>query len=179
MHSKTYMLGFWCGIALVAVFATLFRVWMKKKSGKNAPDYDERQAAIRGKGFQLAYITALLVMIFGGTAELSFGVSWCNLFTFAMIALWSSICVFTSYCVVKDAYFTLRSQRKPLIIIMAAAAVINLVVSIGHIRSGTLLTPDGMLGTPFVNLITGAGCLYLAVFMLAWTLHERRQEIEE
>jgi len=179
MHSKFYIAGFWCGILLVAAFIALIRVYMNRKLGKKATEYDERQAAIRGRGFQLAYLTALVVLVLGGTAELSFGVSWCSLFTFAMIALWASICVFTTYCVVKDAYFTLRSQRRWLIIIMLAAGAINLCSTISHIASGRLITAEGLLDTGFVNLITGAACLYLAAFMLIWTLHERRAEEDE
>lgn len=179
MHSKIYIMGFWCGILLVAVCITLLRVLMNRKHGKKAAEYDERQAAIRGKGFQIAYFTALAVLVFGGTAELSFGVSWCSLFTFAMIALWLSICVFATYCMVKDAYFTTRGQRRALIIIMLSAGVINLCSVASHIRNGRLFTPEGMLDTGFVNLITGASCLYLAIMTLVWTLHERRRETEE
>lgn len=179
MHTKNYVLGLLCGLALAAVLRILLHIWAKKKLGQCSCDYDERQAAIRGRGFHLAYLTALTVLILGGLAELITGVQWCSLFTFAMIALWISICVFTTYCIVKDAYFTLRSKRRMLMIILLAAGAINIAVGILNAANGVSIAEDGILNLGFVNLLTGAGCLYLAAFMLAWTLHERRGEMEE
>lgn len=178
MKSNAYILGFVCGVLLVALVGIALRRLAKKKSGATACEYDERQAAIRGKGFQLAYFTALIVLVLGGLMEMVTGVLWCDLFVFAMIALWISICVFTTYCVVKEAYFAPRSRRKALILLMAVAGAANLGIGICNALSRGLLQ-QGRLSTDFVNLLTGACCSYLAVFMLAWTLHDRRQEDSE
>lgn len=179
MNSTAYILGFVCGIAIVAIICIAIRMIAARKDGKAPAEYDERQAAIRGKGFQLAYSTAIITLVLGGLAEMATGVAWCDLFVLAMIALWTSICVFTTYCVIKDAYFTLRTRRKPLMIILAAAGIINLAVSIMHIAEGSYIIEAERLSTGFVNLLTGACCLYLGVMMALWTLHERRQECDE
>ena len=178
MNSKAYILGFLAGI-IIASICIVLRIIILKKTSENTHQYDERQAAIRGRGFQLAYFAAICILVLGGLLEMALGIAWCDLFVLAMIALWISICLFTTYCVVKDAYFTLRGHRKLLIAVMGAAGILNLFISLFHILEGSYIIEDSRLSTGFVNLLTGACCLYLAVFMLIWTLHERKLEAEE
>ena len=118
-------------------------------------------------------------MVLGGLLEMALGKTWCDLFVLAMIALWISICVFTTYCVVKDAYFTLRSKRTLLIVIIGAASIINLCISTSHIVQGICIIENGRLSTGFVNLFTGVSCLDLAVMMTIRTFYERKMELEE
>lgn len=175
MNSKTYMLGFICGLIIVAIIGIVLRISGKKKTGC---EYDERQEAIRGTGFKYAYFTGMLVLIIGGIIEIMMGRSWCTMFTFSMIALWISICVFTTYCVIKDAYFTLRSKRKTLIIIFLAAGIINLCFGLDSAKQGEIIV-NGMLSLSATNLLTGAACIYLGLMMIVRSIYERRQEIEE
>jgi hypothetical protein len=169
------MLGVLCGLAVVLVIGIVLRII--NKSNKTC-EYDERQEAIRGTGFKYAYFTALIVLCIGGIIEMLLDKAWCGLFTFAFLAVWASVCVFTTYCVIKDAYFTLRSRRKALIAIFIAAGVINLGIGIGHIIRGDIIE-GGMLSLNAANLITGAGCLYLGVMIVCRSLYERRMEDAE
>ena len=171
MKENAYMLGFICGLVIVFAVCIVLRIVNRKKK---ACEYDERQEAIRGTGFKYAYFTALIVMVLGGIVETMTGVSWCNLFTFALLALWVSICVFTTYCVVKDAYFTLRSKRGLLMVIFLAAGVINLCIGIDSIVRGEILE-GGALSLNASNLITGAACAYLFLMMLGYAIYERRR----
>ena len=175
MKSTAYIVGFICGLAIVLVFGIVLRIINKKKSDC---EYDERQEAIRGTGFKYAYFTAMIVLITGGIAEMILVAAWCGLFTLAMIALWTSICVFTTYCVIKDAYFTLRARRKALIAIFIASGAINICLGLGHILDGTIIE-GGMLSLNAVNLLTGAACLYLGIMMLCHGIYERRTEDTE
>ncbi len=175
MKSAPYILGFFCGLAIVLMISVILRIKFKNKKGY---EYDERQEAIRGTGFKYAYFTAMLIAVIGGIVETMADKSWCSLFPFAMICLWASLCVFITYCVIKDAYFTLRSKRNLLIAIFFMAAAINLYFGIESIISGEIIV-GGALGLNATNLITGASCLYLGAMMLLHSIHERRQEDAE
>jgi len=179
MHSKTYMLGFICGLLVVAAAGIIIRMICKKKLGIGGNEYDERQKAIQGTGYKYAYLTMLGVVIIGGVIESLLGFAWCSLFTLALIALWISICVFITYCVIKDAYFSLRSRRKPLMIIMMAAGIINLAIGLRNCIFEGGIFPNGQLELNFSNLLTGAACIYLSLMMIARSIYERKQEIEE
>lgn len=170
MNGNAYVYGFLCGLMIVAVAVLLMRLVKRQRNS----EYDERQEAVRGRGFKLAYFTAIIALVLGGCVELLLDVAWCGLFSFAMLALWLSICVFTTYCVVKDAYFTLRSKRKALIFIFFAAGAINLVIGVRSIVAGELLV-GGVLSLHSVNLLTGACCLYLGAMMIVRSLWERNR----
>lgn len=171
MNSKAYISGFIFGLMIVAIACTIWRIVRREKRA----EYDERQEAIRGKGFKLAYFTAIIVLILGGCVEMLLDAAWCGLFSFAMLALWLSVCVFATYCVVRDAYFTLRSKRSLLIVIAFAGSAINLFIGIRSIAAGELMA-GGVLSLNAVNLLTGACCLYLGAMMLCRSLWERRRE---
>ena len=175
MNNTAYMLGVLCGLAIVLIIGVVLRIL--NKNNKSCA-YDERQEAIRGTGFKYAYFTALIVLFLGSIIEILMDATWCGLFTFALLAVWASICVFTTYCVIRDAYFTLRSRRKALIAIFIAAGAINLCIGIGHIIHGDIIE-GGMLSLNAANLITGVGCLYLGVMMICRSLYERRMEDSE
>lgn len=168
MNGHAYVYGLLCGIVVVAIVLLLMRLVRHEKRD----EYDERQEAVRGRGFKLAYFTAIITLVLGGCVEQLLGAAWCGLFSFAMLALWLSICVFTTYCVVKDAYFTLRSRRKALIFIFFAASAINLLIGVRSIVAGELLE-GGVLSLYSVNLLCGACCLYLGAMMLIRSLWER------
>lgn len=176
MNSKAYIMGFLCGLLCVAVVGIIIRKVFKKKLGVNGNEYDERQKAIQGTGYKLAYMTMLGVTIIGGIVENMLGITWCSLFTFALIGMWLSICVFITYCVIRDAYFSLRSRRKPLMIVMLAVGAVNLLIGLRNCIFEGGLFPNGRLELNFSNLLTGACCIYLGVMMLVRTIYERRRE---
>lgn len=171
MNGKVYVLGFICGLILVAVITIAIRLFARKKS---CSDYDERQEAIRGRGFKYAYFSAGITLVLGGVIELFTDVRWCGLFTFAILTLWISICVFTTFCVIKDAFFTLRSHRRVLIAIFLIAGGFNLFIGLHR-----ELISNGMLTLNASNLFSGVGCLYLVLMMLGRSIYERRLENEE
>ena len=175
MNNSVYVIGFVGGLLSALIVGVVLRIQRKNKYGC---EYDERQEAIRGTGFKYAYFSAIIVMVLGGVAEIILDTAWCGLFTFAILTLWASICVFTTYCVIKDAYFTLRSKRSLLIVLLLAVSVINICFGIDSIRRGEIIE-GGVLNLNAANLIIGAGCLYIGAMMLVHSLCERRQEDAE
>lgn len=177
MHNKYYALGFLCGLAIVLICGLALRHIFKKKCLMTG-EYDERQKAIQGTGYKYAYLTAIFSILAGGIIEMLLGHSWCSLLMLALIGLWLSICVFITYCVIRDAYFALRSKRKPIMIALLAAGSINLAIGLRNTLAGGLLE-GGQLNLNATNLLTGACCIYLGVMMLCRTIYERRTEENE
>ena len=180
MKSTAYISGFLAGLAIV-VLIVLIRVFLKRRLGAGVcgNEYDERQKAIQGAGYKYAYTTMLITMTLGGIIENLFGVEWASLFSFAIIGMWLSICVFVTYCVIKDAYFSLRSRRKPLLVISLAAGLINLGIGLRNCIFDGGLIENGHLDLNFTSLFTGVCCLYLGVMMVVRTIYERRMEESE
>lgn len=174
MNSKAYILGFLCGILIVALCVGL-RYFFKKKCHMNGNEYDECQRAIQGTGYKYAYFTAIIVIMLGGIIEALFDFQWCNLMMLALLGLWISLCVFITYCVIQNAYFSLRCRRKPIMIVMFLAGILNLIIGLCSAADSGLIE-NGHLNLYAGNLLTALCCIYLAVMMFCRTIWERRQE---
>ncbi|MBP3410413.1 MAG: hypothetical protein J6J78_09815 [Clostridia bacterium] len=178
MNSKAYILGFLCGLAVVVIAGLVLRYIFKKKCLIGSGEYDERQKAIQGTGYKYAYFTALAVILVGGIVESMLNLQWCSLMMLALLGLWISICVFITYCVIRDAYFSLRSRRKHIMIILLIASLVNLGIGLRNTLAYGIIE-NGQLGLNATNLLTGLCCIYLAAMMLVRTIWERRQEDAE
>lgn len=176
MNSLEYISGFVIGVVIAVVIALLIRLLVKKKLGQNAYEYDERQKAIQGTGYKFAYFTLLICVVLGGIVETALGIGWIGLFPFSILCMWISISVFVTYCVIKDAYFTLQTKRTALMIAFLLIGLINIACVI---FDGDPVFADGKFGTIFANLCTGVCTLYLTGVMLVKALAERRQDGEE
>ena len=91
MNTVPYILGFLCGLIVVAIVALLLRYVLKKKNGVLCGEYDERQKAIQGRGYKYAYFTLMIAVAAGGVFDAWLGVKWIELFPFAMLCLWLSL----------------------------------------------------------------------------------------
>lgn len=175
MNSKAYIAGFLCGLLAVALAGIIIHRIYKKKYGVSGNEYDERQKAIRGTAYQYAYLTLLCVLVLGSLAEVMLGFSWTTLFPFTMLGMWISICVFVGYCVMKDAYFTLRSKRKAFILIFLAVGAFNLFIAGSKLLSSDGFVTNGQLNYAFVNFITGISVLLLDGVMILKAVLDRRR----
>ena len=176
MKSLPYILGFLCGLAVVAIAVFLFRNVFKKKNWLICGEYDERQKAIQGRGYKYAYFTMMIVVVLGGLFDQGTGIKWIEQFPFAMLCLWLSLCVFVTYCIAKDAYVALHARRKVLIAVFVAAGGVNLAIALGEILCGGGIVTAGRLNLGSSNLLTGAACLYIALALCVKAILERRQE---
>lgn len=179
MKSKAYIMGFICGLILVAVLCFITAYIKKRIFGSVAEEYDERQQAIRGVGYKIAYLTAISIAVAGGLLDVIFDLHWVGLFPFAMFILWISICVFATYAILRDAYFTLRSRRGLLTICFLAVGVANLIIGICSIALETGWMTDGKLNVECVNLLTGVCSFYLGCVLIYKHRHDLKLEEEE
>ena len=175
MNSIPYMIGFLCGIAVVALVVLLIRFVFKKKNGVLCGEYDERQRAVQGRGYKYAYFTLMIAVVAGGLFDAWTGIRWIGLFPFAVLCLWLSLCVFVTYCISKDAYVALQAKRKVLILVFAASALVNLGIALMEIFCGNGIITDGCLNLTSANLFTGAASLQIAIALVMRAVYDRVQ----
>ena len=179
MNSVSYILGFLCGLAVVAIAVLLLRFVFKKKSWVLGGEYDERQRAIQGRGYKYAYFTLMIAVAAGGVFDAWLGVKWIELFPFAMLCLWLSLCVFVTYCIAKDAYVSFQAKRKVLILIFALSALMNLGIALMEILHGDGIITGGCLNLTSANLFTGAASLQIAIALCIRAVYDRVQREDE
>ena len=176
MKSTAWTLGFIFGL-IIAVIIFFINAYRKKEIGPHSGEYDERQTAVRGQAYKLAYLTAIILAMVGGLLDMIFDLRWIGLFTFAMCILWPSVWVFATYAILHDAYFTLRNRRKPMTLIFLILGAINVTLSIdGIVRAGWII--DGTPSINCTNLLTGASCCYLGCVLL-FNAHLDRKAADE
>lgn len=147
-----YRIGFMSGFLGVLVLLVVVMLLKRKREGDTA--YDERQAAIRGRGYKYAYVTAGLLtfvyaIFFEGIAELYIEPG----LVLVAILLLSGL-VLSGYCIFKDAYWGYKQHgHKSMIVCWGALFVLFLAQAISKIMNGKVIENgrisfDG--GLPFV-----------------------------
>ncbi len=159
-RSISYVVGFFTGLLSVLLIAFLVYWAIKKKTGKNTWEYDERQELARGKGFKAAYFVLLGYLIAYGLFDVGTGIVWCDTFTGIMIGICLSILVFAIICIWKDAYISFRQKPKFYILLFSLLSLLN--IGIGLLRGRMEgFVQNGILTMQITNLIVG--CILLVV----------------
>lgn len=167
-----YALGTFCGILLAAaIFAVI--VLVTKGSGSHSSvfsfDFDERQQTARARAFKWAFITLAVYLVLDGIAEMALGRPWSDRLTGSTIGIILALTVFAVLCVKHDAYFALSEKPKSVLILVGAAAVMNVVAAVGNLLSGNPYIEDGMLSIRVVNPV----CAVMLLVVLAAVVIKR------
>ena len=147
-----YRIGLMSGFLGALVLLVVVMLLKRKREGDTA--YDERQAAIRGRGYKYAYVTAGLltfvyVICFEGIAERFIEPGLVLVAIFFLSGL-----VLSGYCIFKDAYWGYKQHgHKSMIVCWGALFVLFLAQAISKIMDGKVIEHgrisfDG--GLPFV-----------------------------
>ena len=142
-------------------------------AGRNRRDrYDERQLMEQGKGFQYAMLTMLIYNLVEPFCELMIG----RKFMDANVALWLSAClglvVFAVYCVIKDAYVTVKKSPWVQTLVMGLFAVTYTASAFLRLDGG--LIKDGKLTVDCANFAIAADLIIIFLTLLIKTLRDRR-----
>lgn len=155
--SFAYYAGVVCGIAVVALVGFIIGFAVKKKQ-KAPAEYDERQEAVRGRGFKYGYVALaafLAVYILLDALE----VYWCHTGAGLLLGIFISLTVFVVYCIYKDAYFTVSDRPGFYVILFAVLSAVNL--GCGLVVPGLKgLEKDPLLGIEDINFMV-AGFLFI------------------
>ena len=155
------------GIIIVAIVIGIIRRVLKKKTDVFSNEYDERQKAIQGVGYKIAYMTTMGLIALGGIASMWVEEFPLSMLEFAITVIWISICVFVTYCIMKDAYLSFRARRKTLLAAWLVIGVANIVIGL------TVGISEGH-SINYVNLLSGVALVYLSAVMGVKALIERK-----
>lgn len=173
-----WILGFAVGVVVVAVIYAIMAK-TRKKAGKPAADYDERQVAARGKCYKTAFFTlfganvimSLLAVIFDGYAILEGPMPY-------LLLIFLGATVFVTAAIKNDAYFRPGESSKGLTFIFVALGILNLIGGIRHIVDGSMLDEAGRMDTGCMNLIAGLFLVITAAALLLKKAADKKAEAE-
>ena len=124
--STAYIAGIVCGVLVVALVCWLV-LHINKKTGVEKKEYDERQQAIRDKGFRFAYLSLIgymAVFAFLYSLDIIRG----EMSGWLLIGVILSLLVHIVYSIYMDAYFRVSDSPKSYIILFAVLGAINILL---------------------------------------------------
>ena len=165
------------GIVIGLVLAVLL-VRFANRNKKYKTEYDERQIRVRGDAYRYAFYTVVIyeaIMFVLGMGEIALPVNGAILY---LAGVFLGCIVLCAYCIWKDAYWGLNNNRKRYGVIFVICALLNLIPVIGAFADGSMVQ-DGMLSTPFINLMVCVMLLIIGVELLVKHIQEKRAEQPE
>ena len=164
-------LGVMAGVMIAAWFLT-------RKGRKKECEYDEMQLKIRARGYQIGFFTALgllLVLVLFSEMNLLTAVT-PGFAAFAVLIV--CVTVFAVYCILHDAFLSIRGNAKSYIGIFSLVLLTEGIVTVRYITQGELLE-DGKLafgsGAPALMFV----CFLAVLATLIVKTIRNRKEAEE
>ena len=166
-----FALGIMVGVMAAAWF-------LSRKAKQNENEYDEMQLKIRARGYQIGFYTALMLML---VLILLWELGWLTFVTpglavFAALIL--SVTVFAIYCILNDAFLSIRGKANRYFGIFGMIVALEGIVCVRDIARGKMLE-DGKLtfgsGVPALMFI----CYLVILITLIVKTVQHRREAEE
>lgn len=170
--NTAYIAGMVCGVLAVALVCYVVAS-IGKKAGKVQDEYDERQRAIRDRGFRFAYLTLIGYLAVFFFVD-SLGVVWCETGGGIFLGVIVSLLVHIVYSIYNDAYFKVSDSPRRFVILFAGVGIGNILIGIGRRIHGDI---EGLLSYGDMNLIVGVFIMVAVVNILVkMQLDKRRAE---
>ncbi len=161
-ESLAYGLGFVFGITIVSAIILIPMLIALTKDGKIKRKYDERQEAIRGRGFKGAFYTMFVMNMFYGFLQAACKNIPIEPGAVMLIISVMGVGVYAWYCILNDGYFALNEKVPQTIIAFALIAVVNFIIGISSLLEGDMIE-EGVITFNCLNLVC-------AIFMLITVL---------
>ncbi len=175
--SSAYKIGVAVGITIgIIIFVLLYR--LVNKDGKWKTEYDEKQEAVRGKGFKYGFFTMILyngaIIILSATGFTIPMIHEVVLFTGIMLGA----IVMASYDIWHDAYMGLNTNAKGFAVFAIVVAGINLLSALFSWKD-TEMFEAGKLQFPFMNLICCLSFVLIGIQLFAKSIMDKKEEEED
>ena len=175
-------IGNYMGIGYVSglMFAAVICVIIFKFANSNRKiksEYDERQEAIRNKGYKYSFYTVMAleaVMMILSMSEVTFPVA-TYLVHLGIILI--GCMVLCMYCIWNDVYWGLNNNRKRYTAVLTVALVLNIIPIIGVINKGEIAT-SGFESLPIMNIMVVAWMVVIGLFAMAKKIFVKSEEEE-
>lgn len=138
--------------------------------------YDERQTAVRGRAFKLAYGTLLVALFAYFLSDMIR--PWCVPAVGCISAAAVSLVPFTWVSIRNEAYWWADTNRKGQYIVFIFMGLFNLFLAADSLREGELIE-DGVLQVAGANLVLGVLFVYVFVLSLVQRARVRREDDDE
>ncbi|MBO4337449.1 MAG: hypothetical protein J5842_05200 [Lachnospiraceae bacterium] len=175
--SAAYKAGVAVGIFVgIIVFVILFKIVNKDKSYKTR--YDEKQEAVRGRGYKYGFFTMLFysfILIFLAAFDIAIPMTQ-EVVQFTGIVLGGL--VMASYDIWNDAYMGLNTSAKGFAVFSVVVSIINFLSAFSAIFEGRMYK-DGILQLSFANLLCGILFIFIGAELLLKSLKDKKEEEED
>ena len=141
-------------------------------------EYDERQKAVKHKGYMYAFYTVLVyqvLMVFVHLGKVEVPVEDFALDFTGVIIGCIVLCV---YCIWKGVYWGLNNDPKRYYVIFAVAIILNCFPIIGPAIHGTL-TENGKIGLPMLNIMVLIMMFAVIITLVVRSIADRNSAEEE
>lgn len=137
--------------------------------------FDERQLIIQGKGFMVGFVVMLVYALAMVLAEEIMGRELLDTSVALVLCVDLGLVAFAEYCVVRDAYVSIRKSAVAEIVAMGILTVCFAVNAAMRIDDGLRLSEDGELRSGTVFAMQAAVCGIIGVTLFIKTLWDRRR----
>lgn len=175
---NSYSIGNSVGVATgiaIGLIICIFLIKFMNRDKKLKTEYDERQEAVRGKGYTYGFwgcmAGAALVMI----ADCG-GFVFATRFVMDFFIIFIGLIVQITYCIWNDGYYGINTNKKRFYIISIIAVLLNLLSVIGNIKGGSLIR-DGLLQDAGINLMIVVLFIVIAVELIIKEKAENKEDI--
>lgn len=174
-HSIGMLFGIAAGL-IVGIILIVVLLKTTKTDGKIKCEYDERQEAMRGRGFKYAFFTLMLCNMLYGLLLIGFGKLPIDAGTFMILAALIGIAVYATYGIWNDCYFSLNENRSKVMFVFAVIGMCNLLLGVMNLLNGKGIE-NGVLNYRCINLF--CGLLFVEIFIAMLMRRFKKEEIEE
>ena len=170
-------IGFVVGLMFAAVLCViLFKFANSNRKIKS--EYDERQEAIRNKGYRYSFYTVLAleaVMTILSVSEVTFAFPVYLVHLGIILAGCLVLCV---YCIWNDVYWGLNNNRKRYTAIVVIAIVMNIIPIIAGIANGSIVKGGAVDSLPVMNIMVIVWMAIIGLAAIAKKLFAKNEEEE-
>lgn len=169
-----YGLGFVLGIVIVSAIILIPMLIALTKDGRIKRKYDERQEAIRGRGFKLAFYTMIIMNMLYGFFQVACKELPIEPGAMVFIIIFMGVGVYAWYTILNDGYFALNERIPQTIVTFTIIGLANLLIGLNQIMNGDIIV-DGVITYNCVNLVSGIFML-ITVLVILIKQHKDKKE---
>lgn len=159
-------------IVLVGGFAVLVGAFAGNFNYKKL--FDERQLIIQGRGFMVGFVVMLVYALAVVLAEAILGRELLDTSVALVICVDLGLVAFAEYCIVRDAYVSIRKSAVAEIVAMGILTVTFAVNAAVRIDDGLSFSERAKLRSGTIFAMQAAVCGIIGVTLLIKTLRDRR-----
>ncbi|MDO5111081.1 MAG: hypothetical protein Q4E65_02130 [Clostridia bacterium] len=176
VRSKAYIWGMVVGMAVCILLFGVIAYIVRKRTGVNKREYDERQKLAQGTAYKYAFFTAIGYACAVGVFDQMTGIRWCDTMTCAFLGICVSTLVFATICIWQDAYMSFREPPRNTYLIMGLIMLANLGSASMYLHASDSMVENGMLTYRCVNLVIAVMLAVIIAMMALKRALDRRKE---